>query len=138
MDINSVPQDDSSTYAYNKKAIYAKSEDGSVKVVGSSGWDAEEIVTKQALNDLEEMAEEAYCEVKNGEKSPLYYHMYAIRMDLQILSDATSFFQWTIKRDFQPATFAKIKEKRLSVYAEVMGKTTKELKLLPEENYECN
>jgi len=33
MDASSVPQDDSSTYAKNKKAIYAKDEDGSVKVV---------------------------------------------------------------------------------------------------------
>jgi len=138
MDINTVPQDNSSTYANNKKAIYAKDEDGSVKVVGSSGWEAEEIVTKQALSDLEEMAHEAYCAVKRGERSSLYYHMYAIRMDLQLLSDATGFFKWTIKRDFQPAVFAKIKEKRLQNYAEVMGKTVQELKNLPKEEYECD
>ena len=138
MDINSVPQDDSSTYAKNKKAIYAKDSDGSVKVVGSSGWEAEETVTKQALNDLQEMAEEAYCEVKRGEKSPLYYHMYAIRMDLQIISDATGFFKWTVKRDFKPSTFAKIAQKRLAMYAEVMGMSSEALKKLPEMNYECN
>jgi len=138
MDIYSVPQDDSSTYANNKKAIYAKDSDGSVKVVGSSGWEAEEIVTKQALNDLQEMAHTAYCEVKKGDKSPLYYHMYAIRMDLQILSDATGFFKWSIQRDFKPSVFKKIKEKRLLIYAETMGKSIDELRLLPKEDYECN
>jgi hypothetical protein len=138
MDIDAVPQDNSSTYASNKKAIYAKDADGHVKVVGSSGWEAEETVTKQALYDLQEMAKEAYCEVKKGVKSPLYYHMYAMRMDEQLLSDATGFFKWTMKRDFQPSVFARIKEKRLAIYAEVMGKTSEELKLLPEENYECN
>lgn len=137
MDINSVPQDNSSTYANNKKAIYAKDDDGSVKVVGSSGWEAEEIATKQVLEDLEGSAIEAYCEVKKGLKSPLYYYMYAIRMDLQLLADATGFFQWSIKRDFKPEVFTKIKNKRLSVYSEVLGKTNEELKVLEKRDNEC-
>jgi hypothetical protein len=138
MDIKNVPQDNSSTYANNKKAIYAKDENGEVKVVGSTGWEVEETVTKQALQDLEENARDAYCEVKKGLKSPLYYHMYAVRMDLQVLADSTGFFQWTIKRDFNPKHFEKINPKRLAVYAEAMGKTTKELKVLEELGYECN
>jgi hypothetical protein len=137
LDINNVPQDNSSTYANNKKAIYAKDKDGSVKVVGSSGWEVEEIATKQVLEDLEDSALKAYCEVKKGLKSPLYYYMYAIRMDLQILADSTGFFQWTIKKDFKPEIFAKIKDKRLSVYAEVLGKTNEELKVLEKRDYEC-
>lgn len=134
MDIMSVPQDDSSTYANNKKAIYAADEEGKVKVVGSSGWSAEETVTKQALEDLQESAIEAYEVVKKGEKSPLYYHMYNIRMDLQVLAESTGFFKWTIKRDFRPEVFDKIAEKRISIYAEAMGKTKEELKQLPEIN----
>ena len=138
MKIQNVPQDNSSTYSNNKKAIYAKAEDGSVKIVGSSGWEAEETVTKQALLDLEEHAKEAYCEVKKGLKSPLYYHMYSIRMDLQVLADATGFFKWTINRDFKPEVFEKISDKRLAVYADAMGKHKEELKILEEKNYECN
>jgi len=137
MDIKSVPQDDSSTYANNKKAIYAKDENGEVKVVGSSGWEAEETVTKQALEDLEDSAKEAYCEVKKGLKSPLYYHMFAVRMDLQVLADSTGFFKWTIKRDFDPKRYENINENRLAVYAEAMGRTIEELKKLEELDYEC-
>jgi len=137
MDIKSVPQDDSSTYANNKKAIYAQDENGEVKVVGSSGWEAEETVTKQALEDLEDSAKEAYCEVKKGLKSPLYYHMFAVRMDLQVLADSTGFFKWTIKRDFDPKRYENINENRLAVYAEAMGRTIEELKKLEELDYEC-
>jgi hypothetical protein len=137
MDIKSVPQDDSSTYANNKKAIYAKDENGEVKVVGSSGWEAEETVTKQALHDLEQSAKDAYCEVKKGLKSPLYYHMFAVRMDLQVLADSTGFFKWTIKRDFNPKRYKNINENRLAVYAEAMGRTIEELKKLEELDYEC-
>ena len=132
MDINSVPQDNSSTYANNKKAIYASDEDGVVKVVSSSGWEAEETATKQVLNDLEQAAQSAYKEVKEGLKSTLYFHMYDIRMDLQVLAESTGFFKWTIKKDFNPSTFSKINEKRLNIYADAMGKNTKELLVLPE------
>ena len=138
MDINSVPQDNSSTYADNKKAIYAKDKDGKIKVVGSSGWSAEEIVTKQALSSLEEMAKDAYCEVLKGEKSALYFHMYNARMDLQVLSESTGFFKWSIKRDFKPSVFAKISEKRLLAYSEAMGISIDELKHLPKAKYECS
>lgn len=138
MDINNVPQDDSSTYAKNLKAIYAKDEDGSVKVVGSSGWSAEETVTKQALEDLLEHEAEAYCEVKKGLKSPLYYYMYSIRMDLQVLSESTGFFKWTISRDFKPEIFDKISDKRLAIYAEALGIESEKLKELEDRDYECN
>lgn len=138
MDINSVPQDDSSTYANNKKAIYAKSENGEIKVVGSTGWNVEETVTKQALEDLEHSAYEAYCEVKKSIKSPLYYYMYKERMDLQLLAETTGFFKWTISRDFKPEIFNKMSNKRLSVYADALGKTIEELQVLEDIDYDCN
>jgi len=138
MDITTVPQDDSSTYAKNKKAIYAKDENGEIKAVGSTGWKAEEVVTKQALHDLIEHEKEAYCEVKKGLKSPLYFYMYFVRMDIQLLSESTGFFKWRIKRDFKPDVFAKISDKRLGIYSEAMGIEPEELKTLKEKNYECD
>ena len=134
MDINAVPQDDSTTYANNKKAIYARDKDGNVKAVSSSGWEAEETVTKQALHDLQEHAAEAYDEVKHGLKSPLYFHMYNIRMDLQVLAESTGFFKWSIKKDFRPEKFAKISEKRLAIYADAMGIKEEDLKHLPHKD----
>ena len=135
MDINSVPQDNSSTYGEMKKAIYATDKDGKIKSVGSSGWDAEEVVTRQAIDDLEEGKMKALKEVREGKKSPLYYHMYEIRMDLAVLSQSTGFFKWTIKRDFKPEIFSKISQKRLLVYCDVMGKKPEELKSVPKESH---
>jgi hypothetical protein len=136
MDINNVPQDESSTYASMKKALYAKDENGKVQNVASSGWDVEETVTRQALDDLEESTKEAYELVKSGQYSTLYYHMYDARMDLLVLAQSTGFFQWSIKRDFKPEVFKNIKSKRLSVYSDAMGKSEEELKTLPEMNDE--
>jgi len=136
MDVKNVPQDDSSTYASHKKAIYAADASGHVGVVASSGWEVEEAATKQALHDLENSAKEAYILVQSGEMSPLYFHMYDVRMDLQVLSESTGFFKWTIKKDFKIEKFSKISESRLAVYSEAMGKTQSELKSLPKGKYE--
>jgi len=136
MDINSVPQDESSTYASMKKAIYASDEEGKLTSVASSGWDVEEIATKMALDDIDESIKEAYEEVKAGKKSPLYYHMYASRMDLLVLSQSSGFFQWSIKRHFKPEVFSKLSEKKLLEYCDVLGITLDEIKVLPEVNDE--
>jgi hypothetical protein len=131
MDTKSVPQDNSSTYAKMKKAIYAKAENGKVQSVSSSGWVVEETVTRQALDDIEEKIKEAYLKVKEGKYSPLYYYMYNKRMDLSILSQATGFFRWSIKRDFNPKRFMKIKTTRLLVYCDVLGIEEDDIKRLP-------
>ena len=131
MDISSVPQDDSSTHSEIKKAVYASDENGKIKNIASSGWNVEETVTRLAIDDLKESSKEAYKLVKDGKMSPLYYHMYDVRMDLVVLAQSTGFFQWTIKRDFKPDVFKKINQKRLLIYADALGKTTDELKILP-------
>lgn len=131
MDIKNVPQDHISTYAENKKAIYATDEKGRYGVVASSGWDVEEEATKQALEELQHQADTAYAEVKAGRRSTLYYHMYAQRMDPVVLSQSVGMFQWRVKRHFKPAVFAGLPEKVLARYSEALGVTVEELKKLP-------
>jgi len=131
MDIKNVPQDHISTYADNKKAIYATDEKGRYGVVASSGWDVEEEATKQALEELQRQADEAYAEVKEGSRSTLYYHMYAQRMDPVVLAQSVGMFQWRVKRHFKPALFARLSDKVLARYSEALGVTVEELKTLP-------
>ena len=136
MDINSVPQDDSKTYAKMKKAIYATGEDGKMQTVSSTGWEVEEVATTAALDDIQESIIDAHKQVKLGAKSPLFFHMYEARMDLVVLAQSTGFFQWTIKKDFNPSRFNEMKEERLLEYCDVLGKTIQEIKILPELDYE--
>ncbi len=128
-----VPQDESSTYAKMKKTIYAKDSDGKMQGISSSGWEVEETVTRQALDDIQEHIKEAFLEVKEGRKSTLYYYMYAKKMDLLLLSQATGFFKWTIKKDFKPNHFLNIKQDRLEVYCDVLGLEIDEIRSLPNE-----
>ncbi len=131
MKADNVPQDYISTYAENKKAIYATDEEGHYGVVASSGWDVEEEATKQALHELERLADDAYETVLSAEASPLLYHMYAQRMDLQVLAQTTGIFQWRIKRHFKPEIFAKLDDEFLARYSDVLGMSVEELKVLP-------
>lgn len=122
-----VPQEKNRTLDGNRKAVYAVGGDGEYKRVASDGWKVEEIVTSQAVEEFERLADEALIRAKEGRASILEYHMYNNRMDLSLLSQTTGFFQWTIKRDFKVDKFAKISHKRAQMYASVMGIEVDEL-----------
>ena len=126
-----VPQENNKTLAGVKKAVYATNEDGDYGTVASKGWEVEEIVTSQAVEEFERLAQEALEKAHKKEASPLEYHMYKNRMDLALLSQTTGFFQWTIKRDFKVEKFSNILEKRAFTYAEVMGISVDELRSIP-------
>jgi len=131
MKIDHVPQDDILTYAGMEKVIYATDKDGHYDTVASTGWSIEEEVTRQALFELKRLTDTAYDEAIKGEVSPLFYHMYANRMDIQILSQTTGLFQWRIKRHFRPETFAKLNDQLLARYGDALGLSIEELKSLP-------
>jgi hypothetical protein len=134
MESSKVPQQNISTYANNKKAIYATGGDGKYTRVASSGWEVEEAATKLALAEFERQAALARKEVAAGRAAPLYYHMYARRMDLQTLAQATGFFKWRIKRHFKPSVFASLRPVLLARYAEALGISRQALCSLPAEN----
>ena len=131
-----VPQHNISTYANNKKAIYAIDENGEYTIVASSGWEVEEEATKQALGELERLANIAYDLVVSGEASALYFHMYDRRMDLQTLAQTTGLFKWRIKRHFKPMIFNKLSKKMLVCYGETLGISVEKLCTLPKRGEE--
>jgi hypothetical protein len=126
-----VPQEHNKTLAGNKKAVYATANDGKYNTIASDGWEVEEIVTSQAVEEFKRLAGEALEKAQNKEASILEYHMYNNRMDLALLSQTTGFFQWTIKRDFKMDKFKNISNERAFIYAEVMGISLNELKNIP-------
>ena len=123
-----VPQEGNSTLAGHRKAVYARSTDGRMRIVQSAGWEVEEIVTKQAVDDLLRLTEEARQRVLAGQTSPLEYHMYRVRMDVPLLSQASGIWQWRIRRHFRPAVFAGLSASLLTTYADAMGMTVDQLK----------
>jgi len=116
-----VPQEGSRTLAGHLKAVYAVDDDGRLKLVPSRGWEVEEIVTRQAVEDLERRAGEARARALAGQSSPLEYHMYRARMDLALLSQTTGLWRWRVRRHFKPAVFARLPLALRQRYAEALG-----------------
>lgn len=123
-----VPQEGNSTLGGHRKAMYARGADGKLHIVQSAGWEVEEIVTKQAVDDLLRLTENARQRVLAGQTSPLEYHMYRVRMDVPLLSQASGIWQWRIRRHFRPAIFAGLSASLLATYADAMGMAVEQLK----------
>jgi len=116
-----VPQEGNRTLAGHRKAVYAVGDDGKVRLVPSRGWEVEEIVTRQAVEDLERLAAEARERAIAGKASPLEYHMYRARMDVDLLSQATGLWRWRVRRHFSPKVFARLPLALRRRYAGALG-----------------
>jgi hypothetical protein len=99
-----------------------------LQIVQSAGWEVEEIVTRQAVEDLNRLAEDARQRVAAGLTSALEYHMHKARMDVPLLAQTTGLWQWRIRRHFRPAIFARLSPALLQRYAEAMGLSVDQLK----------
>jgi hypothetical protein len=122
-----VPQEGNATLDGKRKAVYAVGDDGRLRIVESRGWEVEEVVTRQALAELERHAHHARERVRAGRSSPLEYHMYRARMDVALLAQATGLWRWRVRRHFRPEIFARLPRALLQRYADAIGVTPEEL-----------
>ncbi len=131
MELNEVPQDNNATLGGYRKGVYARDANGRLVLVASSGWEVEEIVTSQAVDQLNEQAAAARTRCIAGKSSPLEYWMYAKRMDLELLAQSTGLWRWRVRRHLQAARFALLPEPLLQRYADALGMNTQQLRQLP-------
>ena len=115
----SVPQDDNKTYrGYGTKVMYALDESGSYTQVKSSGWDAEEIVLRDVVDDFAQKAAEAKARVMADQASPIEYFMHLKLMDLTGLAYGLGMAKWRVKRHMNPRVFKRLPQKTLQRYAD--------------------
>jgi hypothetical protein len=126
-----VPQHSSRSLAGQRKPLYVVDDNGRYTTELSSGWDAEEVVLHQALEQFQRLAAAAHQRVARGERSPLEYHMYTRRMDVTVLAQSTGYFKWQVRRHFKPAVFRRLSAEKLSRYGYVLGLSVEALQQLP-------
>lgn len=115
----SVPQDDNKTYrGYGTKVMYAVDDNGNYTQVKSSGWEAEEIVLRDAVDDFKQKAAEAKARVMADEASPLEFFMHKKLMDLTGLANGVGMAKWRVKRHMNPHIFKRLPQKTLQRYAD--------------------
>jgi len=127
-----VPKEGNATLEGKRKAVYAVGDDGRLRIVQSAGWEVEETVTRQALEELERRAQQARERASAGQSSPLEYHMYRARVDVALLSQATGLWRWRVRRHFRPEIFARLPRAVLQRYADALGMTPEALARIDE------
>ena len=131
MDLDAVPQEGNATLGGQRKVMYARGESGRIVAVPSRGWEAEEIVTSQAVDALATLAQEALARARAGSASPLEYWMYARRMDVALLAQTSGFWQWRVRRHLTPVGFAGLSLKQRQRYADALGLAVDQIGQLP-------
>lgn len=131
MNLDAVPQEGNATLAGQRKAMYARDAQGRMVIAPSLGWEAEEIVTQQAVDALHEQAQAARTRVEANVASPLEYWMYARRMDVALLAQTSGFWRWKVRRHLRPEHFVRLSMKQIARYADALGITASALMKLP-------
>jgi hypothetical protein len=131
MDLDNVPQEGNATLGGHRKAVYARDASGKMVIAPSAGWEAEEIVTSNAVETLHAQAEEARTRVKAGTASTLEFWMYERRMDIPLLSQTSGYWQWRVKRHLRPEIFGKLDDTQLQRYSDALGIPVAQLRQLP-------
>lgn len=121
MDIDQVPQEGNRTLGGHRKALYARDADGHIGLVPSRGWEAEEIVTRQAVEELDRLTADARERALAGSGSALEYHMYKARMDSLMLAQVTGLWHWRVRRHLRADVFRGLRPALLARYAEALG-----------------
>jgi hypothetical protein len=116
-----VPQEGNATLAGHRKAVYAVGDDGKLRIVPSRGWEVEETVTRQAVEDLAQHARDARERARAGLGSALEYHMYRARMDVALLSQTTGLWRWRVRRHLRPGAFERLPSAVQRRYADALG-----------------
>lgn len=120
MKVDEVPQDDIPTFrGHGTKAIYAVDAVGRYTKTTTSGWEVEELVLRDVLEDFEHKAARAKERVVGGETSPIEYFVNKRLMDLSALSQAMGIARWRVKRHLKPKVFNKLDDTLLQRYADL-------------------
>jgi hypothetical protein len=121
MKISEIPQDNIKMMQGEKKALYAVDDQGNYTRSTTSGWEAEEVVLTQVIDDFKEKAGATALRVQKNETSPIEYFMYKKWMDPLTLAQVMGLYRWQVKRHFKPHVFKKLDDKTLNEYARIFG-----------------
>jgi len=135
MKTGDVPQDrEQSFYSGHQRACYAVDEQGRYVVVGSLGWEPENIVNGQANDAVRAEIAVALGRARRGETSTLAYHMARRQMDSSMLAAYSGTWRLRVWWHLRPQVFCRLPDKVLQRYAEALQLPLAELRLLPAED----
>ncbi|MDO3379831.1 hypothetical protein [Geoalkalibacter halelectricus] len=116
-----------------REVFYALDEQGRYVLVPSVGWDPANVANIQAWEVIAEDMGRAIQAVRDGEASPLAFHMARCQMDAALLSRYAQIAPWRVKRHLRPKVYAKLKPDIRLRYARIFGMEAEALDYVPAE-----
>ncbi|MBS1646864.1 MAG: hypothetical protein JST67_05945 [Bacteroidetes bacterium] len=123
-----IPQDDSKLKNFTKEVCYVVDDKGAYTTQLSTGWEVKALALQTTWDEVQQRAEAAKQEALQGKTSPLKFFLEIKLMDLPTLAAYTGFWQWQIKRHFNPSVFNRLSEKKMQKYASVFEVSMDQLK----------
>lgn len=132
MKTTDVPQDNGMIADYGHEICYAVDSEGNYQLTPSVGWEAKNIVNKQAWDVIAAETQKAYILAQKGALSPLAFYQVKHQMDLSLLANYVAMAKWRVKRHMKPKVFSKLPHRILQKYASVFGISVSELQQVPD------
>ncbi len=132
MRTDEVPQD--GAYLEGKKrGAYALDANGRYTVVATAGWEAETAATRMALEAADAQIQAAWADVRDGRKSPLWYHLAARQLNLALVAEYAGCSRLRVWWHCRPGPFASLGDAWLERYAKALRVPAERLRVLPEQ-----
>lgn len=126
-----VPQD-GGLFGEMKEVCYAVDDEGRYTLVESSGWEPANIANLQAWESIDAEIAVVLRKIRDGELSPLAYHMARHQMDPRLLAGYAGLFAWQVRRHMKPNAFRRLRPETATRYAEIFGIRPEELSRVPD------
>lgn len=131
MQKSEVPQD-KGLFGDLREVCYAVDEDGRYVLAESAGWEPANLANIQAWEAIHGEVAAVLARVRQGELSPLAYHMAGHQMDDRLLAGYAGLFRWQVRRHMRPGPFSRLQPGLLQRYAAIFRMTAEQLCRIPE------
>ena len=126
---DNVPQDQSQMEkARMTEVLYVTDDNDNYTTERSKGWQAKTLALDESMELINERAQEAKDNIKNGTASPIHYFMEINKMDWGVLAAYVGKWAWFVKNDAKPKNFKKLSASALQKYADAFDISVEELK----------
>ena len=126
-----VPQD-GGLFGEMKEVCYAVDDEGRYTLVESAGWEPANIANLQAWESIDAEIAVVLRKIRDGELSPLAFHMARHQMDSRLLAGYAGLFAWQVRRHMKPSAFRRLRPETVKRYAEIFGIRPEELPRVPD------
>lgn len=119
-------------FGHRKAVCYAVDETGDYRLLPTAGWDPVNFANRQAWEEIAEQLSEILRRAKDGQVSPLAYHMARHQMDVAMLARYLKLYRWRVRRHLRPEIFVRLDRSLMERYADLFRISVAELCALPE------